>query len=184
MDEQFNHDMSCVPYKRTWLYLMLTVPLLAMMGFAGYILWTYNFIFTIIYISIFAFTNLFQSYCCHYQECPYVGGFCPAVAGIVPASLIAKIWQKLKVKKNKLAFEILATLGALMLLGLILFPLYWLFIYHIVAFVGYLLIIIIYAFAFLLLICPACAIRDTCPGGKVSGKLIEIRLKENETKEE
>ena len=129
-------------------------------------------------------TNLIQSYCCHYQDCPYVGGFCPAVAGIVPASLIAKIWQKLKVKKSKIAFEILATFGALMLLALIVFPLYWLFIYHIAAFIGFLVGIIVYAFAFLLSICPACAIRDTCPGGKASTGLISLRKKASESSDE
>lgn len=172
--------MSCVPYKRTWLYILLTIPLLSIMGFATYVLWTYNYIFTIIYVSFFILTNFFQSYCCTYQECSYVGGFCPAVAGIVPASFIAKILVKLKVKRSKIAFEIFAILGSLMLLSLILFPLYWLFIYHIVAFVGYLLIIILYAFAFLITICPACAIRDTCPGGQTSNKLLKKRVKDVE----
>lgn len=183
MNDKMNHDMSCVPYKRFWLYFLLTIPLLAIMGFAGYVLWIDWYGYGLIYISFWLLTNIFQSYCCAYQDCPYTGRLCPAVAGIIPASFLGKLLQKMKVKKSKIVFEIFAIFGSLNLLALIVFPLYWLFVYHIVAFVGYLIIIIIYAFAFLLTICPACAIRDTCPGGQASNKLRKVELDTNETED-
>jgi hypothetical protein len=141
------------------------------MGFAAYVLWTYNFVYTIIYIAIFVLIHLVQSYCCYYQSCPYVGGFCPAVAGIVFSSILAKLLEKIKPKKSKVWFEVFATFGAILLLGLIIFPLYWLFLYNIIAFIGFLLLVMVYATAFLLTICPVCATRKTCPGGIASTKL-------------
>ena len=179
MDDECKPDMTCVPYRRFPLYALLTVPMVCMIGFAAYVLWLDSYIFTIIYIGLFILTNFFQSYCCHYQSCPYVGGFCPAVAGIIPSSFIAKIWEKLNIKKSKIWFEIFATCGSLTLFSLIVFPLYWLFLYHIVAFVGFLLMVIIYAATFLLTICPVCAVRKSCPGGKASTKLRRADEKES-----
>ncbi|MBD3191245.1 MAG: hypothetical protein GF308_11405 [Candidatus Heimdallarchaeota archaeon] len=171
MNESCQPDMSCVPYRRMWLYFLYTIPIMAMIGFTAYVLWLYNYVYTIIYMGFYVLTFLFQSYCCVYQSCPYIGGFCPAVAGIIPASFVAKLLEKLKVKKDKKLFDFFALIASITLLGLIVFPLYWLFIYHIAAFVGYLCLIALYTIAFLLSICPVCAIRKTCPGGRASQKL-------------
>ena len=181
MTEECQPDMNCVPYSRYWLYLLLTVPLVSMMGFVGYVLWTNHFAYTIAYIGFYILTFLFQSYCCYYQNCPYVGGFCPAIAGIVPASLVAKLLTKIKVRKSKFLFEFFAILASINLLALIVFPLYWLFLYHIAVFVGFLILVMLYGFAFLLTICPVCAVRKTCPGGQASQKL---RIKKETTTEE
>ena len=93
----------------------------------------------------------------------------------MPAAWIAKLWQIMNVNKNKKLAEAFAIFGSLMLLGLIGFPLYWLFQYHIVAFFGYLIGIIIYAFTFLLTICPVCASVKACPGGQASLKLRRVK---------
>jgi hypothetical protein len=148
------------------------------MGFTGYILWIKHYWLTFIYFSFYALTNIFQSYYCVSINCPYIGKFCPAVAGIMPTSWIAKLLKKLHPKPNKKIAEVFALLGALMLLCLVIFPLYWLFQYHIVAFIGYLLGIMVYAFAFLLTICPVCASRELCPGGQMSIKL-ERKMKKD-----
>lgn len=181
MTEDCQSDILCVPYSRTLLYLLLTIPLLCMMGFVAYVLFTYSYIFMIIYLAFFVLTSVFQSYCCHYQSCPYVGGFCPAVAGIILASFFAKLLEKIHVRKSKLLFDIFAIIASINLLGLIVFPLYWLFIYNIILFVGFLLMVMLYAIAFLLLICPVCATRNTCPGGIASSKL--RRKSKNRSKE-
>jgi len=158
-------------YERVWLYIIITVPLLALMGFATYVLWLNKFWLGIIYIGFYVLTNIFQSYYCINIDCPYIGGFCPAVAGIMPAAWIARILQKLGLKTNKKIAEVAATLGATMLLGLIVFPLYWLFQYNLIAFFGFLIGILIYGFTFLLQICPVCASKESCPGGITSTKL-------------
>jgi hypothetical protein len=145
------------------LYILLTVPLLALMGFAAYVLWLNAYWLTLIYIGFFVLTNLFQSYYCAHINCPYIGRACPAVAGIMLSAFIAEIWKKIKLKTNKKLANVFATLGSLMLLGLIVFPLYWLFVYHVVAIIGFLIGILIYGFAFLMIICPACASRESCP---------------------
>jgi hypothetical protein len=159
------------PYERVWLYTLLTIPILALMGFAGYVLWINKFWLALIYIGFFILINFFQSYYCLNIDCPYIGWFCPAVVGIIPSAWLARIWQKIGIKKNKKLAEISATLGSLMLLGLIVFPLYWLFKYNLIAFFGFLIGVIVYAFAFLLSICPVCASKESCPGGKTSTKL-------------
>ena len=184
MNEISEPDMSCVPYKRVWLYFLLTIPLLALMGFAGYVLWINKFWLALIYMGFFILVNFFQSYYCLNIECPYIGGFCPAVAGIMPSAWLARLWQKLKIKKNRKLAEVSAVFGSMMLLGLIVFPLYWLFQYHLIAFFGFLLGIIVYAFAFLLTICPACASCENCPGGQASLKLRRVKKEERKENDE
>lgn len=91
--------MSCVPYSRKRAYFILTVPFLILLILVAVYLWSINFALSLIFISLFVTANLLQAYCCAYQECPYAGGFCPAVAGIMPSSMLAKIILRKKVKK-------------------------------------------------------------------------------------
>ena len=81
---------DCIPYKRKVLYLLLTVPIIIQyLVIIGY-LWEINKLVFIIYCSFFVLAILFQSYCCVYQSCPYIGKFCPGIGGfIVPASVVA-----------------------------------------------------------------------------------------------
>ena len=88
---------DCIPYKRKALYLLLTVPIIILyLVIMGY-LWKINTIVFFIYLSLFALSILFQSYCCEYQSCPYIGKFCPGIGGfIIPASVVALLLKKIK----------------------------------------------------------------------------------------
>ena len=170
MTDTIQPDMSCVPYGRKRLYLLLTVPYLLLLLTVFAYLWTFSFVLSLLLVLIYVLTCRFQAYCCAYQDCPYVGGFCPAVAGIMPASLLAKVlYGQGRIVKSKRMFETQATLGFSALLALTFFPLYWIAKLGWPFAVGYVVCHLVYYGFFLFAVCPVCAIRDTCPGGRVQG---------------
>ena len=91
MDNQSTIDKNCIPYSRKKLYLIITIPLILLMIIIFGFLFIINPLYGIIYLSFWFGVNVFQSYCCEYQDCPYTDDFCPAVAGIIPASRIANL---------------------------------------------------------------------------------------------
>lgn len=162
--------MSCVPYRRKKLYLALTIPLLLLYVLVFIYLWRFSFILSLIFLMLYLAMSLLQAYCCAYQECPYIGRFCPAITGIMPASLFSKLlYGNRKLKKSKRIFDLSASIASVALLGLILFPLYWIGKLGLLYAIGYIAVHLVYYFFFLLTICPVCAIRGTCPGGKLQG---------------
>ncbi len=175
MTTSLDLDNTCVPFNRKKTYLALTIPLLFLMFVVGVFLFFIHPFLSIIYTAFWIGANFFQSYCCAYQECPYTDGFCPAVAGIIPASRIANLRLIRKMKKSKRRFEIFATFGSLCLVGLIVFPLIFLNGEDVLYSVGYIIFISVYAGLFLWNVCPVCAIRSTCPGGRFSTSLRKLR---------
>ena len=160
-------DRSCVPYRRKGLYLALTIPLMLVYVAVFIYLWTFSFVWSLVFLVFYLVMCYFQAYCCVYQDCPYVGGFCPAVAGIMPASLIAKfIYGRRKIVKSKRVFEINVALALVGLFGMVLFPLPWLAKLNLWFVAGYVVLHVVYYVTFGLTVCPACAIRNTGPGGK------------------
>lgn len=173
MSDEVKLDMSCVPYRRKRLYFALTIPFLALLILVFLYLWTFNFIFSVVFLAFYLATCYFQTYCCAYQECPYVGGFCPAIAGIMPASILTKLmYNGKKVVKSRKRFEIYATLASLSWLGLIILPLFWIGKLGIAPAAGYLAFHVAYYLIFGLTICPVCATRHTCPGGKLQSVVL------------
>jgi hypothetical protein len=168
MSDELKPDLSCVPYRRKGLYLALTVPLLLLMTVVGVYLGAINPLLPGAFVLFYLSTSFFQAYCCAYQECPYVGGFCPAVIGIMPASLLAKwLYGNARLLKSKAKFEFHIALASLSWLGLVVFPLFWLSRLSTGFAIGYVLIHVLYTVIFWTTICPACAIRGICPGGKL-----------------
>ena len=160
-------DMSCVPYRRKGLYLALTIPMLLLMLAVLVYLGTYSILLSLAFLTCYLVMSTFQAYCCAYQECPYVGGFCPAVLGIMPASLIAKVlYANREIVRTKARFETYATVAVVGWLGLAFLPIYWLAKLGIGFAIAYVAVHAFYALVFGLTVCPVCAIRDTCPGGK------------------
>jgi len=161
-------DMSLVPYPRKGLYLALTVPLLLIMAAVAVYLGTINLLLPAALVLFYLLTSLFQAYCCAYQECPYVGGFCPAVIGIMPASLLARwLYDSEQLVKSKTKFDRHVALALCSWIGLVLLPLYWLAELGLGVAIGYVLLHVVYTLVFWLTICPVCAIREICPGGKL-----------------
>ncbi len=165
---------DCVPYKRKLLYLSLTIPIIILYLLIIVHLWGVNKLVFTIYCSFFVLAIIFQSYCCAYQSCPYIGKFCPGIGGfIIPASVVALLLKK--VKKVKALFDLFASLGFICLLAIILLPVYFIYKLGVNLLVFYAIIVIAYSILFLILICPVCAIRDTCPAGKVSSNIYKFR---------
>ncbi|MEJ2567609.1 MAG: hypothetical protein P8Z50_01825 [candidate division WOR-3 bacterium] len=161
---------ECVPYKRKKLYLLLTIPIVILYLAIIVYLWQVNKLIFAVYCSLFILVILFQSYCCAYQNCPYMGKFCPGLGGfIIPASIVALLLKK--VKKVKVLFDLFASIAFICLLGIILLPVYFIYKLELYLLIFYSVIVITYSILFLLLICPVCAIRDTCPAGKTSSNI-------------
>lgn len=170
MTDTTQPDMSCVPYRRKGLYFLLTIPFVLLLVAVFVYLWMFSFVLPLVLALLYGMTCLFQAYCCVYQDCPYVGGFCPGVAGIMPASLLAKVlYGKGRIVRSKRMFETQATIGFAGLLGLTFFPLFWIAKLGWPLAVGYVVFHLVYYGVFLFAVCPACAIRDICPGGRVQG---------------
>ncbi len=176
MPEEMKPDMSCFPYRRKKLYLAITIPLLLLYILVFIYLWSFSFILSLIFLSLYLIMCFFMAYCCVYQDCPYVGGFCPGAAGLMPASLLAKlIYGNRKIKKSKRLFDINASIAFVAFLGMPFFPLYWLARLGILYAVGYFLIHIVYYIIFLKYVCEVCAIRHICPGGRFREKVFKSR---------
>jgi hypothetical protein len=138
--------------------------LLAVLVYLG----TYSILLSLALLACYLVMSFFQAYCCAYQRCPYVGGFCPAVLGIMPASLIAKIlYGNREIARSKARFDAYATVAVLGWIGLVLLPVYWIANLGIGFAIAYVACHASYALIFGLSVCPVCAIRETCPGGKV-----------------
>lgn len=160
--------MSCVPYPRRGLYLALTVPILLILAAATIYLGTIHVLLSLTVVLLYASMSVFQAYCCAHQGCPYVGGFCPAVMGILPASLLAKLlYGDGAIVRSQEKFQRHAILACASWFGLVVFPLPWLTRLGIGFMAGYVLFNVAYTLVFWLTICPICAIRDICPGGKL-----------------
>ena len=172
MPDDNKPDLTCFPYRRKGLYFALTIPFWLLLLAVFVYLWAYSFLIALIFASLYLGMSFFQAYCCAYQECPYVGGFCPAVIGIMPASLMAKLFYRKGVVKSKRRFDVNATFGVLCWFGLIVFPLFWVAKLSLVYAIGYVLAHVVYTAVFGLTICPVCAISDICPGGKLSGAVL------------
>ena len=167
MNADSKPDMSCVPYAGKKLYLALTLPVMILIVLVAVYLWSFSVAVSITFIAFYILANVFQAYCCAYQDCPYIGGFCPAIAGIIPSSIIAKKFFAKRIRKSKTIFDLCATVAFCCLLGLLVFPLFWLAKASVAFAIAYPVLIIIYVIVFLLQICPVCAIRNTCPGGRL-----------------
>jgi hypothetical protein len=170
---EIKRDMSCVPYRRKGLYFLLTVPFLVLFILVFLYLWTFSPLLSMVFLLLYLAMCYFQAYCCAYQGCPYVGGFCPAILGIMPASLLAKLVYGEKVVTSKKWFGIQAALASVCWLGLIAFPLFWVAKLGAPFALGYVFCHAVYYVIFGLTICPVCAIRGTCPGGKLQSLVLK-----------
>ena len=173
MIDEMKPDMSCHPYRRKGVYIVIIIPYVAILISVFMYLWSFNVVYSLILLSFYLGMCYFQEYCCAYQECPYIGEFCPALAGIYPANILAKIrYGGKKIVKSKKTFEINAAVATVCWIGIMGFPLYWIAKMGILLAVGYVVLHAVYYAFHGLMLCPVCAIRDTCPGGKLQGLVI------------
>ena len=163
-------SQDCVPYQRKMIYLLLTVPMVAIYVAIAAFLWQVNIIAFVAYCAFFPIVAIGQSYVCVYLRCPYVGKFAPCVGGFcLPSSQIARLLKN--VKRSERTYNLAVSLASLALLGIVFLPVPFLYGQSVVYLLAYLGVVVAYAASFLWLICPACGIRHVCPGGQASTKL-------------
>lgn len=174
-------DMTCVPYKKKVLYYSLMLPFVGVLTLVFIHLWTINPLLSLSYLGFYFVMCFFQVYCCAYKECPYMGGFCPSLSGLFPSGFIAKLYYAYKpVKKSTLRFRIHTAMGALSWLGIAVFPLKWLIELGSIIPTVYVSVHIVYIVTFALTICKSCALRDTCPGGKMQKRVFRRGRSKNQ----
>ena len=165
-------ETSCAPYKRKSLYWMLTIPMILVYVVIAVLLWRVKVVFFAVYVGLFVLVAFAMSYVCVYWRCPYVGRFAPCAGGFcLPASRIATLFRGAKRSEGRYkAFLSLAYVG---FFGIILFPVYFLYVENVVFLVGYVGIAVVYGVLFMLYICPVCATRHVCPGGQTAVQMRE-----------
>jgi hypothetical protein len=148
----------------------MTAPLVVLYLALAFLLATIHIALVVAYGMAFILVAVFQAYCCVHQDCPYIGRFCPGAGGFcVPASRIAKLWRN--VERSDKRFNLFGSIAFLNLLVIVFLPVYFLYQWNPSALLAYFAIVVAYTFGMLLLICPVCAIRDICPGGRTSDRL-------------
>lgn len=161
---------NCVPYRRRSLYLLLTVPMIVMYVAIFLLLWRGGLSFALAYGAFFLVVAICQSYVCVYWECPYIGKFAPCVGGFcLPSSRIARLFQN--AEKSESTYNRALGLASVGLLGIVAWPVYFLYQLSPWILVAYLGIVVAYAASYLWLICPVCGTRYVCPGGQFSSTL-------------
>ena len=164
-------NKQCPTYKNKGMYLLITMPLILLYFAVGYYLWNFAHVFFWIYLALFILTNVFQSYCCAFQKCPYIHGFCPGIGGfIIPSSRIARLFENKATSKS--LFQLSAVIASVLALGIIILPLFFLKDLGILFILLYCLIFIAYGELFLNMICPDCITKKICPAGLLSSRII------------
>lgn len=162
----------CKPYERKTLYLLLTVPMLLVYGAIAVYLWTVHILACLAYVTLFALVAILQAFICVTWECPYVGRFAPCVGGFcLPASRIAKLFENVELSESM--YSLILTLAFAAFLGIIFFPVVFLYQAGLVYVAAYGGVALAYAVGFLLLICPVCATNAVCPAGQLALALRE-----------
>jgi Zn finger protein HypA/HybF involved in hydrogenase expression len=170
MNTRVNMTETCVPYKRKALYLLLTLPMIAMYVAIAAFLWTTHWAYVAIYCGLFVLVAAFQSQVCVHWQCPHVGSFAPCVGGFcLPSSQIARLFRR--TKRSERMYPISLTLAYVSFFGIILFPIYFIYRQGLVYLLVYVGVVAVYASCFLRFICPACGARHVCPGGQTAMRL-------------
>jgi hypothetical protein len=165
-------DNTCVPFKRKPLYLTLTLPMIVVYIAMAVFLWQINVVFLAVYVVLFVSVALSMSYVCVHWQCPYVGRFAPCVGGFcLPSSQIARLHKH--AKRSETRYKVFLTLAYTSFFGIVLFPMYFLYVKSILFLIGYVVIVVAYGVLFMLFICPVCGTRHICPGGQTAVKLRE-----------
>ena len=90
MTEEAQPESHCVPYKNRGRYYASTAMLFIIQGWVFLYFWTINPVLSLIMVVLYIGTSYFQAYCCVFQDCPYVGEFCPAISGIYLGNVLAR----------------------------------------------------------------------------------------------
>jgi hypothetical protein len=154
-------------YPRKAFYLAITIPMIVVYVLIFLLLWRIGVGFALLYAACFAAVAVAQSYVCVYWKCPYVGRFAPCVGGFcLPSSRIALLMGKAGRSQNIYSVAVNGAFAAF--LAVTVFPLYFLYLQGVGFLLGYLGLVTVYAVLFLGYVCPVCATRTVCPGGKTS----------------
>ena len=173
MTEDERTETHCVPYEKRGRYYVSTAILFIVQGLIFLYLWTINPIYSLMMIVLYLATSYFQSYCCVYQDCPYIGEMCPAISGIYVGNIFAQKLYSKDTPKDEKRFHRHKNLGILFWLLMVFFPLYWIYLLDLYYAIFYVIFHLGYFVLFGLTICPSCAIKETCPGGALQKSILK-----------
>jgi len=159
-----NHEPAIYHWtaRDKWLYALSLVPFLVVFLGAAVLLASYSVWLTVILVSLYLLTCVFQAGCC--IGCPYRGRYCPALFGIYLGNLLSGLLYPDR-EFDEGFFNRNASAGEVMVLVTALFPVYW---------VGktawwlvpvYSLLIFAHLAVFMPTQCEKCSFNETCPGG-------------------
>jgi hypothetical protein len=167
-------NQDCAPYPRKTLYLVLTVPMIAIYVCIAVFLWQIGIVPFGLYCACFPTVAIAQAYICAQWECPYIGRFAPCAGGFcLPSSRIALLFRS--ARRSRSRYNIAATFGFAGLFGIAALPVCFLYQAGAVYLLAYLAVVFAYAASYLGLICPVCGTRHICPGGRASARLRALR---------
>lgn len=168
--EEIIMNDHCAPYPRKSLYLVLTIPMIAIYLAIAIFFWQAHRFLCVIYLALFVIAAVSQSVVCVYWKCPYVGEFAPCIGGFyLPSSQIAGLFKQARISER--LYNVAASVSFAALFSIIALPVYVLYRQSVWVMLAYLGIIGIYAAFFLWWICPVCGTRNVCPAGQTSTRL-------------
>lgn len=159
-------------FSKKLFYFAVHFPLIGLFCILGFYIYSFNLTFLLLYIFFALISILFQSYCCAFQECPYIGfpSFCPGIGGFLILSSYLTLFVK-KLPKSKRWFNLSASIAGLSAFVFVIYPVFFLIKLNLLYPLLYLLLTLVYIISFFSLICPGCAIVKICPGGVFSRKI-------------
>lgn len=164
-----------------FIYFIILVPFLIAFIGTAFLLATISIYLTIILISLYIITNIFQAGCC--IGCPYRGKYCPALCGVFLGNyLLTKLYKNRQF--NQKFFKINATIGESLLLINILFSVIFLFFLNFFYSIIVIVLIVMHFIFFFSLLCPKCSYNNTCPGGQTACKIFKNKSEEKNKKRE
>jgi hypothetical protein len=169
MMKQMNKDVYQWSKVDKMTYLLSLIPLIAVFIIVLYVLTFQSIYLSILFLSLYVIVNFFQSYCC--IDCPYKGSYCPAFFGVYLGNMLSSILfnhHTMNLKTHKLC----ASLGALLVIVTILFPIYWLYQQGWIMLITYIGLVVLHVLLFAPTQCKKCSYQDRCPGGKATNALL------------
>jgi hypothetical protein len=145
------------------IYALSMIPFLIVFIGTAYLLSTYSIYLTLVLVSLYLITNIFQAGCC--VGCPYRGKYCPALFGVYLGNLLSGVLYKNRQFEEKF-FERNAAAGETMVLIIALFPIYWVWKTSWYLVPLYFLLIAAHLLVFMPTQCEKCSYNETCPGGQ------------------
>ena len=145
-----------------WKYGISLIPfLIAFLGTAHFI-GTISIYLPLIFLGLYLVGNIFQAGAC--TGCPYRGKYCPPLFGVYLGNILSTVLYRNR-KFDMKFIESQAKIAEVVIYGMFLFPVYWLFTLGWYFPVTYFALLLIHLALFMPTQCEKCSYNEICPGG-------------------